>query len=229
MHNIRGLQALSLIDYPKELAAVVFLAGCNFRCGYCHNPDLVRSRAKERIEEKDFFAFLEKRKGLIDAVVITGGEPTLSKDLIPFLQKIKAKGFLIKLDTNGSRPQMLYAALPYIDYIAMDIKASVENYTSVAGNVDVENIKESVEIIRNAKKDYEFRTTLHPALFSKKDLENICLWLKGSKKYVLQQFLAQSEILDPTLASQTPFSPEELLFFKSFAKPYFDSVELRNV
>ncbi|MGC8971837.1 MAG: anaerobic ribonucleoside-triphosphate reductase activating protein, partial [bacterium] len=160
---IGGLQKFSLIDYPGKISAVIFTKGCNFRCPYCHNPELVIFDGKDLIEEDYIFSFLREKRGKLDGVVLTGGEPTLQSDLINFLKEIKGLGFFTKLDTNGSNPEVIERLLEekILDYIAMDIKANLEKYNDVThSNVDIEKIKKSIDIIMHSGIDYEFRTTI---------------------------------------------------------------------
>jgi len=187
--KIGGLQKLTLVDYPGKIAATVFLIGCNFRCGFCHNPELIDSSKKEVISEKEFFDFLKERKGLLDGVCITGGEPTIVSDLFNFIKKIKDLGFLVKLDTNGSNPEILKELINSLDYIAMDVKTSMKKYNKAVGKeIDLNNINKSIDLIKDSNIDYEFRTTVIPGLVDKNDIIEIGKWLKGVKKIVLQQF-----------------------------------------
>ena len=214
---IGGLQKSSLIDYPGKVCCVVFTIGCNFRCGFCYSGELVlEERIKEnnyQIFEKDFFDFLEQRKGLLDACVICGGEPTIHKDLIDFVAKIKNMGFLVKLDTNGSNPAVLKKLLEkkLIDYVAMDIKANKEKYKFYSGDkADVKKIIESVEILKNSKIDFEFRTTVAPGL-TEQDLMEIGDWIQGKDIiYFLQKFGTQKEVLDKKIL-ELPVLNEEVL------------------
>lgn len=231
---IGGLQKTTLIDYPGKLAATVFLAGCNFRCPFCHNPELV---FPDRLgggvmAEKDFFAWLKSRRGKLEGICITGGEPTLQKDLLIFLRRIKKMGFLIKLDTNGSRPDVLRRALKenLLDFIAMDIKNSPEKYALTTGvKLDVERIRLSVDLIRHSKADYEFRTTVAPGLHHSRDLLAIGRWLEGSKKYVLQKYDFKGKILSEEYRQKTLRWKKRLDLNqeKRKLKKYFDRVEVR--
>jgi len=191
---IGGIQKLSLIDYPKKLAAVAFTQGCPFRCHFCHNPSLVLPECfNVLIDEKEFFSFLKTRKGKLDGVVVTGGEPTLHHDLLPFIQNIKLMGFLIKLDTSGIFPDRLEQLIKHqvIDYIAMDIKAPLEKYASVTQRHTPPNIIEkSISLIMNSAIDYEFRTTIVDRLHTQEDIRQILQQIRGAKKYVLQRFRA---------------------------------------
>ena len=187
---IGGLQKSTLIDYPKKVAATIFLSGCNFRCPFCHNPELVLPeiiQKKDPIAEKEIFDFLEERKGFLDGIVICGGEPTVHSDLPEFVEKIKKMGFLLKLDTNGSNPKMLESMIQnnLLDYVAMDVKSSKERYGQATGfpNIDIEKIEQSVDILKKNNIDYEFRTTLVPGLVDKEDVLKIVEWITPAKKY----------------------------------------------
>ena len=216
-----GLQRFSLIDYPKELSAVVFTIGCNFRCPYCHNPELVNNTA-EKIEERDILNFLEKRVGKLTAVSITGGEPTIHGErLIKFIEQVKDKGFKVKLDTNGSNPKLLnkLISLNLIDYIAMDIKAPFEKYEKVIGvKCDIDRIKESINLILKFK-NHEFRTTVVKDLLDESDIEKILKTIKTAKLYVIQNFKA-SKTLNPAFASAVGFSENSLSRLKKTAEKY---------
>jgi len=230
--KIGGLQKLTLVDYPGKVAATVFLIGCNFRCPFCQNPDLVNPDVRsesDSILESEFFDFLDSKIGFIDGICITGGEPTINADLIDFIRKIKAKGFLVKLDSNGSNPEALSEIIneKLIDFIAMDIKTSLDKYGRATGaEVDVDNIKRSVEIIKNSGIDYEFRTTVVPWLVEKKDIEKIGEWLKGAKKIALQQF-QNKKVLDKEFEKIQPYPDETLKEFKKILEKYIERVELR--
>ena len=192
---VGGFQKLTLIDYPGKVATVVFTIGCNFRCPFCHNPDLIKPSPEMvkigRENEKDFFTFLEKRRGLLDGVCVTGGEPTVQPDLIPFLERIRSMGFLIKLDSNGLKPEVLREVLKLklADHIAMDIKHTPEKYPLAMGlEIDMEKIKESVELIKKSGLPYEFRTTVVPGIHTEEDFEAIGKWIRWTKLYYLQPF-----------------------------------------
>jgi len=208
--SIGGLQKLTLIDYPGKIACTVFLTGCNFRCPWCYSKELVLPQQIKKqpiISEDDFFSFLGRRKGLIDGVVICGGEPTINKELTDFIRKIKQLGYAVKLDTNGSNPASLKNLIEkkLIDYIAMDvkspwgdekqkptakeIKAGSRKYEKAAGvKINLADIKKSIEIIKNSGIDYEFRTTIVPKIHRPKDIIDIAEQIKGAKAYFLQQF-----------------------------------------
>lgn len=213
---ISGIQPLTLLDYPDRLACVVFTPGCNFRCGFCHNPEFVLPeriiKLKEHfIPEEYFFSFLEERRGLLDGVVVSGGEPTLAPDLIKTMKKIKALGFLVKLDTNGNRPDVLKKALEtgVVDYVAMDVKTSLEEYPRLVGPlVNMENIRASIELLRGGNVEYEFRTTLVKELHTDAVLGAMAGLLHGSKRLYLQTF-RPGITLSSTFKNYHPFSPEE--------------------
>lgn len=202
--NIVSFQKFTLVDYPGKIATTVFTSGCNFRCPFCYNPELVFSSVGStggNKTERDFFEFLESRKGKLDGVCITGGEPTLQRDLIEFMRKVKDMGFFVKLDTNGMRPDVVRRAIEekVVDYFAMDIKNSLEKYSQTVGiNVDIERIKLSVELIKNSGIDYDFRTTVVPGIHTYDDFKDIASWIGGAKKYALQGYRDQN-ILDPKL------------------------------
>jgi len=187
--KFKALQKLSVIDYPGKLCVIAFTGGCNFRCSYCHNPELVIGYEKlPDIDEKEILSLMEKRRGFIDGISITGGEPTLHKELPEFISRIKEAGFLVKLDTNGTNPDMLIKIINNLDYVAMDIKATPSKYKEVTGvDVDISSIDKSIEIIMNSGVDYEFRTTVFPEFFNKEDAKQIGEWLKAAKRYVLQR------------------------------------------
>ncbi|MBU2476363.1 anaerobic ribonucleoside-triphosphate reductase activating protein [Candidatus Micrarchaeota archaeon] len=229
---LKGLQKTTLIDFPGKIACTLFTAGCNFKCGFCQNPSLISFDSENSIEEKEIFSFLESRKKWLNGVCITGGEPTLQKDLPEFCKKIKEKGFLVKLDSNGSNPEMLKKLIKekLVDYIAMDIKTSQEKYSDLCGvKVDLEKIKQSIELIKNSGLDYEFRTTVLPDFFSKEDALKIGEWLKGSKLYVLQQFRNDLPMVDPEFKNKDPFPPEKLFELKEILESFFVKVEIRNL
>lgn len=221
--KIGGLQKFSMIDYPDKVACIVFTQGCNFRCPYCHNPELVKPEMfGESLNEEDFFDFLKERVGKLDAVSITGGEPTLQYDLIEFIKKIRDLGFLIKLDTNGTNPDMLKEIIDQklVNYIAMDIKAPFSKYEEITKMpVNIEKIKQSVEMIKNSGIDYEFRTTLVKNLLSPEDIVQIGRDIAGAKQYFLQKFVSTKTVDEKVLNEET-YSEEELENLKEQLKPF---------
>ncbi len=197
---IAGLQKLTLLDYPGKTACTLFTPGCNFRCPFCHNALLVTQKVENFIAEEEFFSFLSKRNGILDGVCITGGEPTLQKDLIPFMKKIKAMGFLLKLDTNGYRPDSLKEILSenLADYIAMDIKASPEKYSLATGiaDLDFSLIADSIELIEKSGILHEFRTTVTQELHEEADFEKILSLFSSDTPYFIQQFKDSGNLID---------------------------------
>ena len=236
--KIGGLQKLTLIDYPSKLACTVFLVGCNYRCPFCYNAELVlpeKIDETELIPEKDFFEFLKERKGILEAVCVGGGEPTMSRDLPEFFQKIKKMGYKIKLDTNGSNPQMLKVLIDkkLVDYVAMDIKAPKEKYAEVIGLKEVSahyllnSIEQSINILKGNKIDSEFRTTLVPGLLKKEDILEIAQWLKPAKKYFLQNFNPK-EPIDPNFKNLEPYPSKYLSDIQRAIAPFFEICEARE-
>lgn len=188
---ISGMQKLTLLDYPGKMAAVIFTYGCNFRCPFCHNALLVTEKCETVLSEEEVFAFLEKRKGMLDAVCITGGEPTLQKGLKQFILKVRSMGYEVKLDTNGTSPDILGELLSegLLDYVAMDIKNAPEKYSLTAGtDVDINNILKSIELIKSKAPDYEFRTTVTKELHTEEDILTAAQLIGKGPKYFLQQF-----------------------------------------
>ncbi len=189
-----GLQKTTLLDYPGKVAATVFTLGCNFYCPFCHNPELVNpvlAKEQPKISEKQILDFLKERQGLLEALVITGGEPTIHPQLEGFISKVKQLNFLVKLDTNGSNPQILkdLIANKLIDYVAMDIKSPLKKYYLFTKGIDyISKIKKSIEILMNSDIDYEFRTTLDPLNLNEEDVLEISKLIKGAKAYYLQEF-----------------------------------------
>ena len=211
--KIGGLQKVSLIDYPGEISSIIFLQGCNFKCPYCHNPELVDSKLfSPCLQEKNVLEFLETRIGKIDAVTITGGEPTIQNDLIPFIKRIKKMGFAVKLDSNGSRPEVIQKLLSekLLDFIAMDIKAPLTKYEKIVRvPLKTDSIKESIKIILKTKIPHEFRTTAIQSLHSENDILKIAQLISGARSYTLQKFVP-TKTLDKKYLKAKPFSVDEL-------------------
>ncbi len=230
--KILGLQKTTLIDYPGKIACTIFLFSCNFQCGFCYNAELVNGKPTGCFSEEKIFDFLEKKKGKLDGVCITGGEPllTIEKD---FVKKIKEMGFLVKIDTNGSNPEKLKELIEekLIDYVAMDIKNSKEKYNSTTQTeIDLNKIEESIKIISKLDK-YEFRTTVVSDLHTKNDIKEIGEWFKSlgikPKKYFLQGFKHDGNFIDKTY-SKKPNTTEKYLYeLKEIAQPYFERVMVR--
>ena len=193
--QIGGFLKQSFIDFPKVYSAVIFTNGCNLNCWYCHNKQLINNKQKCETSLDEIYKFLESRKGFIEGVVISGGEPTLQPDLETVIDKIKSIGYKVKLDTNGTNPLILEKLLPKLDYVAMDIKNSFANYEKIAGKINIENIKKSVEILKNCNVDYEFRTTF-PTGITLQDIDDIGKAIKGAKCFYLQNYVPQDNILE---------------------------------
>lgn len=230
MHvSIGGFQKSSLIDYPGQIAAIVFTQGCNFKCPYCHNPELLDKNNTTKYSPFAILEFLKSRKGKIDGVVITGGEPTLQKNLPEFIRKIKAMGFLVKLDTNGSVPDILENLLKekLLDYVAMDIKAPIEKYSEVVcAKVNVENITKSIEVLRKYEIEHEFRTTVVKSQLSFDDFTKIGEMIKGGGKYYLQKFIP-TKILDENFMNATTYSDKEFDLICQILEKYVEKIEIR--
>lgn len=228
---IGGIKKTSLLDYPGKIAAIVFTKGCNFNCGYCHNPSLLSAcKCEEKYSPEYFFDYIQKRRGLLDAVVISGGEPTLQKDLPFFAERIKNLGFLIKLDTNGSSPDVVKTLVlsGLVDYVAMDIKAPIEKYSQIIRvNIDTQKISESINFIINSGVDYEFRTTVLKNMLSVDDFVKIAEMISGAKQYYLQKFEVKSDINDNSLINEVSYSNEEFMQIAELLKKSIQNVELR--
>lgn len=226
-----GLQKMTVLDFPGRVACIVFTFGCNFRCPFCHNASLVLGEGDSDITEEEFFSYLQKRKGILDGVCVTGGEPLLQKDIEVFLGKIKALGYEIKLDTNGMFPDKLKEIVNagLVDYVAMDIKNSPEYYAVTVGKeeIDFEKIKESVDfLINEASVDYEFRTTVVAEFHTESAFEEIGKFIKGAKKYYLQGFVDSGDLIGNNLTALPKNIMEKMA---ERVKPYVENVELRGV
>ncbi|MBW2990301.1 anaerobic ribonucleoside-triphosphate reductase activating protein [Candidatus Woesearchaeota archaeon] len=229
---IKGFQATSLADYPGEIASIVFVAECDFRCPYCYNKLLVlNSPDLIELDEKKILEKISERRKLIDGVVISGGEPVLQKGLPEFAGKIKELELKVKVDTNGTNPDMIQELIDkgLADFIAMDIKGPLDKYNEIAMvKVNKSAIKKSTEIIMQGKTDYEFRTTALPDLLTKKDFLEIGKWLKGAKKYCIQQFKKMPDMIDESFAGKKTYSKEELEEIRKELEPYFERIEVRE-
>ncbi len=228
--KIGGLQKVSLIDYPGLICATVFLQGCNFKCSYCHNPELVNPQLFQPcFKEKEVLDFLKSRRGKLDGVTITGGEPTIQDDLASFIKKIKKMGFTVKLDTNGSRPQVIKALLDekLLDFIAMDIKGPLDKYESiVCVMLDSKRIEESIKIILKSKIPHEFRTTILPSQLTPKDISKIAHLIAGAKRYALQKFMP-GKTLNEKFGEEKNYSEDELEKMKKRLEKEISSVVIR--
>ena len=220
-----GIQKTSLIDFPDRIATVLFTPGCNLRCPFCHNWRIVLDPKPPFLNEKTVLQILEKRKKYVDAVVITGGEPTIHKEIPKFLKKLKERGFAVKLDTNGFFPQVLEECLPYLDYVALDVKTSLEKY-GLLGAKDTANLLCTIEILKNGKVEYEFRATVVPGFVDEEDIPKIGEIVKGGKRFAFQQFIP-GDTLDKTFNNVKPYAAEVITHFADVMKRYVDEVILR--
>lgn len=233
--NISGLQKMTLLDFPGKVACTVFLHGCNYRCPFCHNAELLEGQIEPVMSREEFLAFLSKRRGLLDGVCISGGEPTLTPGLKELLQKIKAMGFATKLDTNGSRPKVLkeLVAAGLVDYVAMDIKNSPSQYAATCGvaKVDLDAIEESIAFLLSGAVDSEFRTTVVLPLHNDASIEEMGRWLhnlagkKPAKKLFLQPFVDRDTVLFSGL--QTPDSTQ-MARFAELLRPFVLEISVRG-
>ncbi len=229
--KIAGLQKLTLIDYPGLPACTVFLAGCNLRCPWCHSPDLVLEeniKKAPQIEKEDLFDFLRERNSVLEGVVICGGEPTIHKELPQLIKEVASLGYKVKLDTNGTNPEMIKKIISdgFVDYIAMDIKAPLDKYEEVTGkDPGADKLRESISKIRKIE-DYEFRTTLIPDFHDRKALKLILKEVEGVKKYCLQNFRGK-RTLNPDFEGKSGFTKKEMKDFKRLAQKYVKNCQIR--
>ena len=226
---IHGLNKLTLTDYPGKLACIVFTGHCNFRCPYCHNASLVLNpESQSVIREEEIFSFLKKRKGMLDGVVITGGEPLLNKDIKSFIKKVKEIGYLIKLDTNGSFPSLLKELIDesLVDYVAMDIKNDLSSYSKTIGvsNYNTDDVVKSINLLKEGRVDYEFRTTVVEELHNLSNFEKIIPLITPCKRYFLQSFVASKDTISKNL---NPPSSADMKSYVELLKNYITSVEIR--
>ena len=226
-----GFQKLTLLDFPEKTACTLFTAGCNFRCPFCHNAGLVTHIDNENYFTEEYVLdYLKKRQGILDGVCITGGEPLMHKDLPDFIKKVKALGYLVKLDTNGSYPERLAALIDsgLIDYVAMDIKNCKEKYVQTA-DCDEElllNVEKSIELLKQKKIDFEFRTTVVKEYHETDDIKKIAEWIRGADKYFLQNFIDSGDLIKSNLSAH---SRETLEFMRSLAQDIIPKVEIRGI
>ncbi len=227
--NIHGLQKMTLLDFPGRVACTVFLGGCDFRCPFCHNYELAVGSAPAIMNDWDVLDFLKKRRGLLDGVAITGGEPCLRPDLPDFMRRIRDMGFSVKLDTNGAHPGMLRRVLDaeLADYVAMDIKNSPEKYAATIGlaRVDLQPIRESADMLMRGRTDYEFRTTVIDELHAEQDFEAIGRWIGGARRYFLQPFADRDSV--PFAGFHAP-SPERLARYAALMRAFIPETSVRG-
>lgn len=255
--KIHGLNKLTLLDYPGHMACLIFTGACNYRCPFCHNASLVLNpNSQPAIREDEIFSFLESRKGILEGVCISGGEPTLQADLPEFIRKIRAMGFHVKLDTNGSRPGVLKALLDeeLLDYVSMDIKNAPKKYLATIGipeesqdsdssasssdagkgalcfdNLITDSVRQSAKLLMQSSIPYEFRTTVVKELHNEEDLLTIGKWLNGARAYYLQSFRDSETLVGASLGQFHTYEPEQMRAFRDMLKPYFEIVELRGI
>jgi pyruvate formate lyase activating enzyme len=228
--KINGFDKLTLLDYPSKIACIIFTAGCNYNCSFCQNADLIPLTKEGFIKEEEIFAYLNKRHNVIDGIVISGGEPTIQKDLKNFIKKLKEYKILVKLDTNGSNPKILKELINenLIDYVAMDIKNIFDEYSEIIRipNVKIANIKESINILKNSKIDHEFRTTIMKEYHDFNKIKKICSYLGANEKYYLQNFVLSERV---NVQNLTPFSKEELKEIEQKLIKDFPNVKVRGL
>lgn len=227
---IGGFQKMTVLDYPEKVACTIFLTGCNFRCPFCHNASLVTENWIRGVGIDEIFSYLEKRKGLIDGVCITGGEPLLNNDIEDLIKPIKSMGYLVKLDTNGTNPTRLRNLIEngLVDYVAMDIKNSSEKYALTCGvkAVNFTKIEESIDLLINGNIDYEFRTTVVEPLHTVEDIEKIGKLIKGAKSLYLQGFVDSGDLIGNSMNAANRETMQEML---ERVKPYVGHAEIRGV
>ena len=240
--KIHGLNKLTLLDYPGHMACLIFTGACNYRCPFCHNASLVLDpNSQPAISEEEIFAFLQSRKGILEGICISGGEPTLQADLPEFIRKVRGMGFHIKLDTNGSRPGILKGLLDegLVDYVSMDIKNAPGKYLTTIGipsdsqastdNLITDSVRQSAELLMQSGIPYEFRTTVVKELHSEDDLLTIGRWLNGARAYYLQSFRDSETLVGAVLGQFHAYAPEQMRVFRDMLKPYFGTVEVRGI
>lgn len=224
---------MTLLDYPGKVAATIFTFGCNFRCGFCHNPELVHSEKRDlnnQWTEEAVLNFLKERQGLLEGLVVTGGEPTLHQDLAKFLQQVKDLGFLIKLDTNGTNSQMIsdLRQKGLVDFWAMDIKNSFPKYfLTVDKTFDLSEIEKSIDLVKTGPEDYEFRTTIVEGLHEPADILAMAQMVEGAKKYVLQKFISRDNLVNSEFVGRKSISDEELTSLAKACEQWVEKCEIR--
>lgn len=228
--QISGLQKLTLLDYPNHLACTLFAPSCNFRCPWCHNAQLVLHPENEAYSENEIFDFLSQRRNILEGVCISGGEPTLQKDLPDFIKRVRSLGFLVKLDTNGSNPELLSLLIKQnlVDYVAMDIKNCKEKYAVTCGvsKLDISKQEASIALLMNSSISYEFRTTIVKEFHTPKDIQKIGEWIKGSNAYYLQSFVDSKDLIGQTF---TAYSKEEMIKFQKLLADTIPNTMLRGI
>ena len=228
--KIAGMQKLSLVDYPEKMCCTLFTSGCNFRCPFCHNAGLVVRPAEEILTNDEVFDYLKKRKGMLQAVTISGGEPTLQKGLKEFVQQVKDLGYLVKLDTNGTNPALLVELVEsgLVDYVAMDIKNSKQKYALTCGldSMDLAPIEQSVDFLLSGKVPYEFRTTVVKDFHNANDFEDIAKWIGKAQNYYLQQFVNSGDLVQDGLHG---YDANEMQQLVAHLQKFMPNAKLRGV
>lgn len=228
--NIQGLQKLTLLDYPGHMACTVFLAGCNLRCPFCHNSELLDATAPPVMDDGELLDFLKKRSGMLEGVCFTGGEPLLRPELPALMEKIRAMGYLVKLDTNGTMPERLHRVLEdgCADYVAMDIKNSPARYAQTAGlaDMDLQPVYDCIDLLRGGSVDYEFRTTVVDELHDADSFRAIGPMIRGARRYFLQPFTDRDTVMFAGLHAP---EKEKILAYADIVRPYVDTVEIRGL
>ena len=220
-----GIQKTSLADFPNRMASVLFTPGCNLRCPFCHNWRIVIDPKPPFLNDETALKILENRKKYVDAVVVTGGEPAMHKELPKFLKKLKERGFTVKLDTNGFYPQILEECLTYVDYVALDVKTSLGKYSRL-GAKETTELVHTIEMLKMGKVEYEFRATVVPSFVDAEDISPICELARGAKTFAFQQFIPE-DTLDKSMRTIKPYSPETITGYADTMKKYVDETILR--
>ena len=228
--KIAGMQKLSLVDYPEKMCCTLFTSGCNFRCPFCHNAGLVVRPAEDFLTNDEVFDYLKKRKGMLQAVTISGGEPTLQKGLKEFIQQVKDLGYLVKLDTNGTNPTLLIDLVQsgLVDYVAMDIKNSKQKYALTCGlcDIDLSSVEQSVDFLLSGKVPFEFRTTVVKDFHDEKDFEDISKWIGKAQNYYLQQFVNSGDLVQDGLHG---YDANEMQSLLTHLQKFMPNAKLRGV
>ncbi|MEE3398550.1 MAG: anaerobic ribonucleoside-triphosphate reductase activating protein [Eubacterium sp.] len=228
--QIHGLQKMTLLDFPGKVACTVFLGGCDFRCPFCHNWDILDPSTPVIMEEDEFYKFLDKREGLLDGVAITGGEPLLRTGMVDFIKGIRSRGFLVKLDTNGNHPDRLKELVSegLLDYVAVDVKNNKERYGETVGipMLDISKIEETISFLLEGNVPYEFRTTVLRQFHDADSFKGIAEWIEGAEHYFIQSFVDRETV---PFSGLEAYSPEELEEFKKLVEPHVKHIDIRGV
>ena len=228
--QIHGLQKMTLLDFPGKVACTVFLGGCDFRCPFCHNWDILDPSTPVIMEEDEFYKFLDKREGLLDGVAITGGEPLLRTGMADFIKGIKSRGFLVKLDTNGNHPDRLKELVSegLLDYVAVDVKNNKERYGETVGipMLDISKIEETISFLLEGNVPYEFRTTVLRQFHDADSFKGIAEWIEGAEHYFIQSFVDRETV---PFSGLEAYSPEDLEEFKKLVEPHVKHIDIRGV